>query len=177
MDFEWDTKVLISSPIANKRNVPGDARTGHSGKHGRSVTSRAVVERNNVKDTAWSKIFLFSILYYLILSGPNKKTDGCDGESIEKNDCNNNECFEFPCCQYVTIKTNSKSFDYRTGLYKIVNEIVDDRYIYKQESGASIIFSTRKNVTLFNFSQFKMFNFLVLVNRWWYHKRKRQRVR
>ena len=48
----------------------------------------------------------------------------------------------------LTIKTNSKSFDYRTGLYKIVNEIVDDRYIYKQESGASIIFSTRKNVRL-----------------------------
>ena len=95
----------------------------------------------------------------MILSGPNKKTDGCDGESIEKNDCNNNECFEFPCCQYVTIKTNSKSFDYRTGLYKIVNEIVDDRYIYKQESGASIIFSTRKNVRFFTFSQFKILNF------------------
>jgi len=82
------------------------------------------------------------------LNGPNKKTDGCDGESTEYNDCNIDECFEFPCCQYVTIKTNSKSFDYRTGLYKIVNEIVDDRYIYKQESGASIIFSTRKNYWL-----------------------------
>ena len=90
--------------------------------------------------------FLFTNLNYFILSGPNKKTDGCDGESTETADCNNDECFEFPCCQYVTIKTNSKSFDYRTGLYKIVNEIVDDRYIYKQESGASIIFSTRKNV-------------------------------
>ena len=80
-------------------------------------------------------------------SGPNKKTEGCDGESMKHDQCNTEECFTFPCCQYVTIKTSSKTFEYRTGLYKIVNEIVDDRFIYEQEYGASIIFSTRTNVS------------------------------